>query len=347
MQIARKWLARLSMTVAVAVAGLLPGAATAQVGSDRYSSIIIDAGSGDVLSAVGPDETRYPASLTKVMTLYMTFEALRDRRISLNQAVPVSGSAASMPPSKLGLVPGSQLTVEQAILALVTKSANDAAAALGEFLGGDEDRFAQMMTLRAHALGMSRTTFRNASGLPDWNQVTTARDLAVLARHMISDFPGYYGYFSTPYFAYRGRTIYNHDRMLQSYPGADGLKTGYIDASGHNLITSATRGGVRLVGVVLGAGSNAERDIHMTALLDQGFDQSGIGPVFMARRAPSFPSLVAAAQAAPLALIPRALNIQARPFHRAAEPSFREFAREAHPSLLPRQRGARMRANAC
>ena len=201
-----------------------------------------------------------------------------------------------------------------------------------------------MMTLRAHALGMPRTTFRNASGLPDWNQVTTARDLAVLARHMISDFPGYYGYFSTPYFIYHGRTIYNHDRMLQSYPGADGLKTGYIDASRYNLITSATHGGVRLVGVVLGAGSNAERDIHMTALLDQGFDQSGIEPVYMARQAPSFPSLVAAAQAAPLALVPRPLVVQARPFHRAAEPSFRELAREARPSMLPHQRVAKVRA---
>ncbi len=179
------------------------------------------------------------------------------------------------------------LTVEQALLGLVTKSANDAAAALGELLGGDEDRFAEMMTLRAHALGMSRTTFRNASGLPDWGQMTTARDLAVLARHLIQDFPNYYYVFSTPSFQFHGRTILNHQHMLQTYPGADGLKTGYIEASGYNVVTSALRSNIRLIGVVMGASNGWERDQHMASLLDQGFQRVGVPPVEMvARREP-------------------------------------------------------------
>jgi D-alanyl-D-alanine carboxypeptidase len=208
-----------------------------------------------------------------MMTLYLAFEALRDRRIALDQAIPVSVHAAEMQPSKLGLLPGSRLSVEQAILGLVTKSANDAASALGEMLGGSEDRFAQMMTLRARALGMSHSTFQNASGLPDPDQWSTARDLAILSRHLINDFPVYYQYFSTPSFVWHRQVIFNHDTMLRSYPGADGLKTGYTEASGHNLVTSALRGGVRLVGVVLGAASNGERDVHMAALLDHGFEQ--------------------------------------------------------------------------
>jgi D-alanyl-D-alanine carboxypeptidase len=253
--------------------------AHAQIGSARYSSIVVDATSGDVLEEVNPDELRHPASLTKMMTLYLTFEALRDRRITLDQTVPVSAHAASMEPSKLGLIPGTHLTVEQAILGLVTKSANDAASALGEFLGGSEDRFAQMMTLRARALGMEHSTFMNASGLPDPDQWVTARDLAILSRRLINDFPGYYRYFSTPSFAWHRQIIFNHDNLLRTYPGADGLKTGYTDASGHNLVTSAVRDNVRLIGVVLGAGSNGERDIHMASLLDHGFEQMDV-PLF-------------------------------------------------------------------
>jgi len=246
--------------------------AAAQVGSDRYSSIVIQATDGSVLSAVNPDDPRFPASLTKMMTLYMTFEALRDRRVVLGQLVPVSAHAASMSPSKLGLLPSTQITVEQAILGLVTKSANDAACALGELVaGGDEARFAQAMTLRARALGMARTTFRNASGLPDQEQVSTARDLAILARHLVTDFPLQYRYFSVPGFVFHGRMIPNHDHLLQTYPGADGIKTGFTDLSGFNLVTSAVRGDTRLIGVVLGAARAGERDLHMEALLDNGF----------------------------------------------------------------------------
>jgi D-alanyl-D-alanine carboxypeptidase len=252
--------------------------ARAQIGSERYSSIVMDAASGAVLSAVNADEARYPASLTKMMTLYMVFEALRDRRLTLGAMVPVSARAAAMSPSKLGLMPGARITVEQAILGLVTKSANDAAAALGELLGGDEGRFGQMMTLRARALGMAHSTFRNASGLPDPEQVTTARDLAVLARHLVQDFPDEYHYFSAPSFIFHGRVLPNHDHLLQTYPGADGIKTGYIEASGFNLVTSAMRGGVRLIGVVLGAARPGERDLHMAALLDAGFEQMNVPP---------------------------------------------------------------------
>jgi D-alanyl-D-alanine carboxypeptidase len=242
----------------------------------RCSSIVVDNGTGRVIEAANADSLRYPASLTKLMTLYMAFEALRDHRITLGQPVPVSGHAASMEPSKLGLVPGSYFTVSDAILGIVTKSANDAACALGELLGGDEDHFAQMMTQRARALGMTQSTFRNASGLPDLAQMTTARDLALLAHHLIQDFPEDYHYFSEPVFYFHGRPIPNHDHMLVSYDGADGLKTGYTVLSGHNLVTSALRGPERLIGVVLGASSNGERDQHMANLLDDGFEQLGV-----------------------------------------------------------------------
>ena len=304
----------LSVIALVAAAGFAAPAA-AQIGSSRYSSIVIDAATGQVLSAVNADQQRYPASLTKMMTLYMVFEALRDRRLSLDTPVPVSAHAASMAPSKLGLTPHTRLTVEQAILGLVTKSANDAAAALGELLGGDESRFAQMMTLRARALGMSRTTFRNASGLPNPGQMTTARDLAVLARHLVQDFPHEYHYFSVPSFLFHGRLIPNHDHLLQTYPGADGLKTGYIDASGFNLVTSAVRDNVRLIGVVMGAARPGERDLHMAALLDRGFTEMNVpvGGHHGHEWAHRGVGLIATAQAATLegaSITPAALHVR-------------------------------------
>jgi D-alanyl-D-alanine carboxypeptidase len=293
----RWYLAATGLTSCLLLTCVLPGSAHAQIGSARYSSIVIDATSGDVLEEVNADQPRHPASLTKMMTLYLAFEALRDRRIALDQAVPVSPHAASMEPSKLGLLPGSRFSVEQAILGLVTKSANDAASALGELLGGSEDRFAQMMTLRARALGMGHSTFMNASGLPDPDQWTTARDLAILSRRLINDFPGYYPYFSTPSFEWHRQVIFNHDNMLRTYPGADGLKTGYTEASGHNLVTSALRSGVRLVGVVLGAGSNGERDIHMASLLDRGFEQMDVPTAHKTVQMASRVTLIASAHA--------------------------------------------------
>ena len=269
--------------VLVAVLAISLSPAWAQIGSSRYASFIMRADSGEVLSAVQPDEPRHPASLTKMMTLYMVFEALRDRRITLVQNVPVSAHAAAQMPTKLGLMPGTRISVEEAILGLVTKSANDAAAALGEMLGGEETHFAQMMTLRARALGMTRTVFRNASGLPDASQITTARDMATLGRRLVQDFPQEYRYFSVPSFRFHGRIIFNHDQLLQRYPGADGIKTGYVEASGYNLATSAVRGDIRLVGVVMGAARGGERDLHMMALLDQAYIKLGVAP---ARRDP-------------------------------------------------------------
>ena len=305
----RGLIARLALLVPLLLGAALflaPGTAEAQIGSERYSSIVIDAGTGRVLEAVSPDEIRYPASLTKMMTIYMLFEALRDQRVKLEQLVPISQHAASMFPTKLGLLPSSRITVEEALLGLVTKSANDAAAALGELLAETEERFAQMMTLRARALGMTATTFRNASGLPDPEQVTTARDMAVLARHLVQDFPAEYRYFSTPEFVFHGRVIRNHDHMLTTYPGADGIKTGYTVAAGHNLVTSAVHEGVRLIGVVMGAKSNFERDVHMASLLDQGFETMNV-PMVPRREAPviaSIPRFIGTAHAATLAVSP-------------------------------------------
>lgn len=250
--------------------GALP--ARAGIGFRDPSYIVIDAASGRVLTEFKPDATRYPASLTKLMTLYLTFEALRDRRITLATLIPFSEQAAAVEPVKLGLPAGSTITVQQAILSMVTMSANDAATALGQYLGGGSiARFAEMMTLRAHALGMSRTVFTNPSGLPDPGQVTTARDLAILARRLILDFPDQYHWFSTRRFLFRGRWIRSDDNVLKVYPGADGLKTGYTNAAGHTLISSAERGNVRLIGVVMGTQTVAEIDGEMMALLNQGF----------------------------------------------------------------------------
>ena len=331
------------LLVAVGLLVGLAASARAQIGSDRYSSVVIDAQSGQVISSANPDEYRFPASLTKMMTIFMVFEAVRDHRLSFNDLVPVSPWAASMPPTKLGLVPGTVLTVEQAILGLVTKSANDAAAALGELMAGDEDRFAQLMTVRAHALGMSRTTFRNASGLPDWGQVTTARDLSLLARHLLHDFPEYYHFFSTPSFRFHGRMIMNHQTLLRTYPGADGLKTGYTEASGYNVVTSAQRGDVRVIGVVMGASNGYERDVHMAALLDQGFLRMGVAPVEVARHEPFYRlPLIGSARAAPaMAETPLpARGARRRTVRQAATrmPALRPAVRERSP--LPARRTA-------
>ncbi|GBQ93430.1 D-alanyl-D-alanine serine-type carboxypeptidase [Asaia krungthepensis NRIC 0535] len=289
---ARRWtvLTRTALGIGLSVGMVAtPKFARAQY-AGHVSSYVVDVNSGAVLSQVDPDLQRYPASLTKLMTLYMAFRALRAGDITPDTTVPVSIHASIQAPSKLGLVPGTRFTVQQAILGLVTKSANDAACALGELIGGgDEVRFANMMTQQARALGMSNTTFRNASGLPDPDQVTTARDLSMLAQHLVQDFPEYYHYFSTPMFAFHGRMIPNHNPMLKTYAGADGMKTGYTDLAGHNLITSAMRSNVRLVGVVLGARSNPQRNSMMASILDQGFAAEGVAPM-----APLHPPVVLA-----------------------------------------------------
>ena len=323
-----------SLVMLFSVAGTRP--AQAQIGSERYASLVIDAQTGQVISATNPDDYRFPASLTKMMTMYLVFEAIRDHRLSFTDQVPVSNWASSMPPTKIGLVPGTVITIEQALLSLVTKSANDSATALGELLGGDEERFAEIMTLRARSLGMSRTTFRNASGLPDWGQVTTARDMAVLARHLLQDFPQFYHYFSTPSFRFHGRVVLNHQTLLRTYPGADGLKTGYTEASGFNVVTSAMRGDVRLIGVVLGAASGGERDGHMAALLDQGFQREGVAPMYVAHPSPldRLP-LIGSARAAPMPAMAR--EPPARPYRAGPSTGRRGSAltRPARPSAAP------------
>lgn len=237
----------------------------------RYASIILDAQSGKVLHADNPDRQRYPASLTKMMTLYMLFDALEKGRVKLDRPMKASTRAAGMAPSKLGLHRGDTITVEQAILALITKSANDVAVVIAEDLGGTEIQFAKMMTEKAHALGMSKTRFANASGLPNRHQVSTARDMATLARRLIFDFPQFYHYFGTAEFQYQQRTYKNHNNLLNDYPGVDGIKTGYIRASGFNLVASTQRYGRRLIGVVLGGQSPESRDQRMRALFERAY----------------------------------------------------------------------------
>lgn len=281
---------------------LAPRDAAAQIGSDRYAAFLQDADTGAVLLAVDADEARYPASLTKMMTLYLAFEALQRGRLTEATRIRVSRHAAGMEPSRLGLRAGSTIRARDAIMALVTKSANDAAVALGEHLaGGSEVAFARMMTRKARALGMANTTFRNASGLPHPAQVTTARDMAMLSRALIRDFPRRYTYFSAAGFDWRGQRMRNHNRLLGEYDGADGIKTGYIRASGFNLAASAMRDGRRLVAVVFGGATGAERDRHVMALLDRGFDRIGReapADVMIARRGGS--GLIASANAATL-----------------------------------------------
>jgi D-alanyl-D-alanine carboxypeptidase len=258
--------------------------------SRETESIVIDAESGRVLSEMNADAITYPASLTKMMTLYLTFEALNAGRLRLDQYLPVSTEAASKSPTKLHLVPGDSVQVHDLILGIVTKSANDAAAVLAEGLAGSEPTFADRMTAKARQLGMTNTIYRNASGLPDPEQRTTARDVAQLALALYHDFPREYRYFATREFFFRGRVILTHNHLLDWYEGADGIKTGYIGASGFNLAASAVRNGHRLIGVVMGGASAGTRDREMAGLLDQGFAEVGVAPTLVAQREMPAPS---------------------------------------------------------
>ena len=237
----------------------------------KYTSLVIDATDGKVLHSVDPDRQVYPASLTKMMTVYMLFDALERHKLGMGTQLQVSRHAASQAPSKLGLEPGDTLSVREAILATVVKSANDAAVVIGEALAGSETEFALAMTAKARQLGMSRTIFRNASGLPHKGQLTTARDMARLALALQRHFPQHYHFFANTEFDFRGETVKTHNKLLRSYDGADGIKTGYIRASGFNLVSSAKRDGHRLIGVVFGGISPTDRNRHMASLLDKGF----------------------------------------------------------------------------
>ncbi|MGD9638502.1 MAG: D-alanyl-D-alanine carboxypeptidase family protein [Alphaproteobacteria bacterium] len=235
------------------------------------ASIAVDADSGLVIKADNADVQTYPASLTKVMTLYMVFEALEKGWITENDMMKVSYNASSKPSAKLWLKPNSEISVEDGIKAIITRSANDVATVFAEHLGKSEENFAKMMTTVAKELGMSSTTFKNASGLHNSEQKTTARDLAILAMAIMNHFPQYYYLFSTRMFEFNNQKCFNHNRLLRTYSGADGIKTGFVQASGFNLITSAHRGGHRIVAVVLGRNSAKQRDKDMTKLLDKSF----------------------------------------------------------------------------
>jgi D-alanyl-D-alanine carboxypeptidase len=268
--------AKFALVGVATLALLLTGVASAYAA--KFSSVVVDARTGAIISADDADGRRYPASLTKMMTLYIVFQDLKAGRIKLSTPLKVSKRASGMSPSKLYLKPGSTITVEQAIKALVIKSANDAAATVGENLGrGSEAAFAQRMTRVARSIGMSRTTFKNASGLPNPGQVTTARDMATLGLRLMRDFPQYYPYFRSTSFVYKGRLIRGHNRLVGRFSGTDGIKTGYINASGFNLVTSTKRDGKRVVGVVMGARSSGTRNAHMMTIISRALPKARAG----------------------------------------------------------------------
>ncbi|MGO4437553.1 serine hydrolase [Rhizobium sp. RAF56] len=251
--------------VALSAAVVLLGSSAATLAGSAY--LILDAKSGRVLAADDADTLNHPASLTKMMTLYMTFEAIHRGKLGWNSNIPVSAHAASMKPTKLGLRPGSSVTVRDAVNGMIVKSANDAAAAMAEALGGSEENFGRMMTQRARQLGMNRTVFVNASGLPDDRQITTARDMSTLGIALINDFPGEYRLFSQRNFTYAGRSVRGHNNLMYRFRGMDGIKTGYTNASGFNIVSAVRDGNRRLVGVVMGGRTARSRDNQMASLL--------------------------------------------------------------------------------
>lgn len=277
------------LAVAAAVAHPSLVEARSRSYSPPQSAIVMDANTGRVLYQSKADAKRYPASLTKMMTLYLLFDAMRSGKVSKTTEIPVSAYAADRPPTKLGLRAGQTVEVETAIYGLVTKSANDAATALGEYLGGgSEARFARLMTAKARELGMRNTTFQNASGLPDPDQKTTARDMAILGIALQEHFPQYYRYFSTRSFTYHGVRMPNHNHLLGRITGVDGIKTGYTRASGFNLVASAAQGRRRIIAVMLGGTSTRSRDAHVAGLIEKYLPAASTrdaGPVVAARTA--------------------------------------------------------------
>ncbi|RZJ31429.1 MAG: D-alanyl-D-alanine carboxypeptidase [Brevundimonas sp.] len=265
----RGWLSL--MLVVVVTMTPVSAPVTAQV-NPTYASIVVDAETGEVLFARHADSRRYPASVTKVMTLYLAFEALAAGRVQLDDRITVSPRAASQPPSKLGLAAGQTISLEDAMKATAVRSANDMAVAIAEHVSGSEARFTAQMTLKARELGMTHTRYVNANGLPDARQLTTARDLAILGRAAMRDYPQYYRFFGIHDWAYGGRNYTNTNGLLRTGAGYDGLKTGLTNASGSNMMASAVRDGKRLITVVLGGQSTASRNAHVAALTDTGFE---------------------------------------------------------------------------
>lgn len=264
------------------VAGATVAAAPAQ--AEKYASIVVDANSDTVLHARHADAPRYPASLTKVMTLYMLFDEIKAGRLALDDTLSVSATAASMPPSNLRLRRGDTISVRDAIHALITKSANDVAVVVAERIGGSERRFATLMTIKARSLGMANTRFRNASGLPDGSQRSTARDMAMLADALLDDHGDYYDYFATREFTWNGRTYKNHNELLGSVDGVDGIKTGYTRASGYNLMASAQRGDTRVIAIMMGGRTSRARNAHVADLIEAAY-ASFSGPTGEASKA--------------------------------------------------------------
>ncbi|WP_448579804.1 D-alanyl-D-alanine carboxypeptidase family protein [Thermaurantiacus sp.] len=248
-----------------------PAGAVSLYAQPRYAALLVDADTGEVLYSRQADAQRFPASITKVMTLYVVFERLASGQLRLDDRIQFSAKAAAQRPSKLGLKAGDSLTVDEAIRALTTKSANDVAMAVAEHVAGSEARFAELMTLKAKQIGMSSSRFVNPSGLPDPRQATTARDIYRLSAAVIRDFPQYYHYFTLPQFAFRGAVMPNHNHLLRTMPGVDGIKTGFTNAAGFTLAASATRDGRRLIAVVLGGPSRVARDGNVESLLASGF----------------------------------------------------------------------------
>jgi D-alanyl-D-alanine carboxypeptidase len=259
-------------SVAWVLAGFFGFVAVGHAQTNTTAAIVIDANNGQVINAVNADQAAYPASLAKMMTLYLTFQALDTGKLKIDQELPVSDYAASQAPTKLDLRPGQTISVEDCILGMVTKSANDAAEVAAEGVAGSESDFTSMMNAQAILLGMSDSHFDNANGLPDPDNITTARDMAKLAMALYRDFPQYSHYFATKEFVFRGQLIRGHNNLMDRYPGMDGLKTGFTDASGFNLASTAVRDGHRLFAVVLGGRTASARDHLMARLLDDGFD---------------------------------------------------------------------------
>lgn len=286
----------------------------------RSASIAIDGHTGRVLYSRNADRPRYPASLTKIMTLYLLFEFLDQGKVGLNTKFVVTPNASKQPPSKIGFKPGQTIRVHDAIRALVTKSANDVAAVVAENLGGTVTNFARLMTDKARQIGMSKTTFKNASGLPNSKQLTTARDMATLGRRIQSDFPQYYKYFRTKYFSYKGKRYKNHNKLLFSYKGTDGIKTGYTRASGFNLTASVRRGQRHVIAVVMGGKSGKARNAQMATLLNRNMRKavarSTIRAIPLPTRNPE--TRLAAAQSFQVASIASA--IAAQPAEAAPKP---------------------------
>jgi D-alanyl-D-alanine carboxypeptidase len=304
----------LGLLAVLATIGLAPAAWAAK----PVTWIVIDAGSGQIVSEHDADALNYPASLTKMMTLFLTFDALESHRITLNQQFMVSRHAAVQAPSKLGLMPGNTIAVRDLILAVVTKSANDAAVVLAEGLAGSETAFAVRMNDRARRLGMTRTNFRNASGLPNPFQYTTPRDLSRLALALYRTFPREYAFFSTESYTWHGATFANHNHLMEAFQGMDGIKTGFINASGFNLAASAVRNNRRLVGVIMGGRTAVSRDNEMAELLDDGF----------AHRAPVPATMVATSETAGIRALALRDSGGLSPISRAEAATYTSIAKE-------------------